>query len=350
MAENVRAARPRRLLPLTVLVLGVAIASNCRCRESHDETTPAELTSPTAVAPSATAVPVGTTVTPSPTGAGVLYSWANPLSVVEIGLDFADHTWVTSFDSPSTCPPHPEYWYSWGSCHGTGGGTTARDLTRGSADLRVARCICQPDVEDFHPTAGNLSHGGIDLYGIQGVCHQLANRILWATSAGGAPPATVDEAHGYGFSRFLYGTYGANANEWEARKARCTASVAGPAPAPTAAMIAAASPIVLLDQDLAAMFQERLKGDYSRGALSQIVDLRHQLFARKALLDRRVRGGDLPPRQYADQVNELLNEYLPRVAEILGAAQYQRLFGQPPGRRVGVVDPEIAARSSYRPG
>lgn len=339
MAEKSRTEHPRRLLPWTVLLLGVSIASNCRCRESHDGSTP-----------SAAASPAGATVTASPAGTGVLYSWANPLSVAGTALDFADHTWVTSFDAPSTCPPHPEYWYSWGSCHGTGAGTTARDLGRGPADLRVARCICLPDVEDFHPTAGNPAHGGIDLYGIQGVCHQLANRILYATSAAGTPPATVKKAHGYWFSRFLYGTYGANGNEWEARKVKCSAAAGAATPAPTAARMAAASPLVMLDQDLAAMFDERFQKDYSRAALAQIVDLRHQLLDEKAALDQRVRIAALPPRQFADQVNDLLNRYLRRVEEILGPAQYERLFGQPPGRPVGVVDPEIAARSTYRPG
>ena len=344
MAEKSRTERPRRLLPGIVLLLGVSIASNCRCRGSEDGSTSNDASYP----PSATASPVAAAVTASPGETGVLYSWANPLSVGGTGLDFADHTWVTSFDAPSTCPPHPEYWYSWGSCHGTGGETAARDLGRGPADLRVARCICQPDIEDFHPTGGNPAHGGIDLYGIQGVCHQLANRILYATAAAGTPPATVKKAHGYWFSRFLYGTYGANGNEWEARKLRCSA-VAG-AEAPAAARMATASPLVMLDQDLAAMFDERFHSDYSRAALAQIVDLRHQLLEEKAALDRQVRIAALPPSRFADQVNGLLNKYLRRVEEILGPAPYERLFGQPPGRPVGVVDPEIAARSTYRPG
>lgn len=348
MVEKSRTRCARRILPWTVLLLGVSIASNCRCRGSHEGSTSSDVSPATAATPAAAASPVGSTVTALPGGTGVLYSWANPLSVAGAGLDFADHTWVTSFDGPFTCPPHPEYWYSWGSCHGTGAGTTARDLGRGPADLRVARCICQPDLEDFHPTAGNPAHGGIDLYGIQGVCHQLANRILYATSAAGMPPATVKKAHGYWFSRFLYGTYGANGNSWEARKAKCIAAAGVPAPPPAAARMATASPLVMLDQDLAAMFDERLQKDYSPATLAQIVALRHQLLEEKAALDRQVRIAALPPRRFADQVNELLNRYLRQVAEILGADQYQRLFGQPPGRPVGVVDPEIAVLSIYR--
>lgn len=332
----------RRFIPLIVFLLGVSIASSCRCREQPGGTGSIPAIPPPAQPTAAT--------TPTPvSAAGVLYSWANPL-IGGSDLDFADHTWVTTYDAPSSCVPPSEYWYSWGGCHGTGAGTTARDLARAPADFRVARCICQPDLEDYHPTAQNPAHGGVDLYGIDGVCHQLSNRILFATSSGGATPSTVSAAHGYWLSRFLYGTYGANVNEWESRKARCSAPVGGPAPAPTAAAMMAASAIPALDQDLVAMFDERFHRDYSRAAMAQIVNLRHQLFAEKAVLDRRVRSGAMPPRQFANEVNDLLNRYLSRAAEILGPANYQRLFDSPPGRKVGVVDPEIAARSNYRIG
>ncbi|HEY3204988.1 MAG TPA: hypothetical protein VGL03_15165 [Thermoanaerobaculia bacterium] len=131
-----------------------------------------------------TAPPVTAAPTPNPTP--TLHAWANPITIA--GIRFADHTWVTAYDAPSMCPPVPAYWYSWGGCHATGSGTTATALASHEADLPVARCICQPDVEDYLPSPGNPAHGGIDIYGITGVCHQLSNRILFATAGGAARP------------------------------------------------------------------------------------------------------------------------------------------------------------------
>jgi hypothetical protein len=51
-----------------------------------------------------------------------LFAWANPIEIA--GVRFADHTWGTTYDAATQCPPSPSYWYSWGSCHGIGTGTT----------------------------------------------------------------------------------------------------------------------------------------------------------------------------------------------------------------------------------
>jgi hypothetical protein len=278
-------------------------------------------------------------------GAGTLYAWANPLGGEGSPLRYADHTMVTSYESPSACAPASLYWYSWGSCHATGPGTTARPLGHGPADLDVARCICQPDAESYRYVAGEPAHGGIDYYGVTGVCHQLSNRILFAASSGSPEPLTVSDAHGYWVSRFLYGSYGTNTDEWAARKTRCLAAAFG---APAAAMMAAARTLTL-DQDLAAMFDERFHRDYSQNALAQVRELRESLLDEKKTLDDAVTSGRLAPRRHAEQVNALLNGYLARAAEALGPSGYRTLFGIAPGQPIGIVDPEIAARAEMRP-
>ena len=45
-------------------------------------------------------------------------------------------------------------------------------------------------------------------YGIHGVCHQMANRILYATAIDGNEPITAQGAMGYYISVILYGKYG----------------------------------------------------------------------------------------------------------------------------------------------
>lgn len=275
----------------------------------------------------------------------MLYAWADPLGGPGSPLRHADHTWVSSYDSPSVCMPLPHYWYSWGSCHGTGPGTTARPLASGPADLDVARCLCKPDVETYRYVAGEPAHGGIDYYGVTGVCHQLSNRILFAAASGTAEPLTVDGAHGYWVSRFLYGAYGSDPDEWTERKASCLAAGAG---APPGAMMAAARSLTL-DEDLAAMFAERFRGDYSRDDLARVGNLRRDLLADKKTLDAALTVGRVAPRLHAERVNELLNAYLGRAADALGPGAYRTLFGMAPGERIILVDPAVAAFAEARP-
>lgn len=45
-------------------------------------------------------------------------------------------------------------------------------------------------------------------YGIDGVCHQMAKRILFSTAVDGQTPITVWGAKGYNLSILLYGEYG----------------------------------------------------------------------------------------------------------------------------------------------
>lgn len=340
MNETRSGEPPRRAAALAAVLLTLSIASSCRCPGA-----PPTGATPSPVPPTAAAPP---TAAPAGGGLGTLHAWANPLGVAG---QFADHTWATSYDAPSTCAPGPEYWYSWGSCHATGASTTARELGRAPADLGVARCICRPDVESYAFVEGDPAHGGIDFYGITGVCHQLSNRILFATAVGGAEPLTVKDAHGYPVSRFVYGTYGSNPSEWDARKTRClaaAAAAAATAPTPAAAMMRMAAPTMSLDDDLKAMFDERFHADYSRASFEQIRQLRSEFFDQKRQLDRGTIGRRIPRRRYAEQVNELLNAYLARAAGILGERDYRTLFGIPPGERIGLVDPEVAARSEPR--
>jgi hypothetical protein len=288
------------------------------------------------------------TAAPTPNPTPTLHAWANPITIA--GIRFADHTWVTVYEAPSMCPPAPAYWYSWGGCHATGSGTTATALASHEADLPVARCICQPDVEDYLPSPGNPAHGGIDFYGITGVCHQLSNRILFATAAAGSTPLTVDGAHAYGVSRFVYGTYGTNVSEWVERKTRCTTPLPSPtvAPGTPVPMAMAIAPAATLDADLVAMLRERLGPEFSRAKMIRIRQIRASLLQKKAQLDGAVRRGTITPRQFADGVNELVNQHLRQAAQILTPAEYERLFGIPPGDATGIVDPTVAEQSNYR--
>ena len=71
----------------------------------------------------------------APVAETTLYAWADRYVSVD-GVVLADHTWVTTFDAPYTCPPGTAYWYSWGGCYATGPGTGAKLL--GKAPETVA--------------------------------------------------------------------------------------------------------------------------------------------------------------------------------------------------------------------
>jgi len=101
--------------------------------------------------------------------------------------------------------------------------------------------------------------------------------------------------------------------------------------------------------DFTAMLRERLGPELSRSKTAKLQDLHARLQAEKARLDRTLLGGRLTPRSFADGVNGLVNKYLEMAARTLDPAEYERLFGIPPGEKIGIVDPNIAERSRYKP-
>lgn len=102
----------------------------------------------------------------------------------------ADHTYATSDQGDA-----------WG-CWGRSSGGTA--ISQGQGNVNEARCIAWPN-----STAGLI-------YGVTGVCHQTANRILYPASI------TVSAAKGYWLSSSVYGAYGTDTLTWLARLAYCT--------------------------------------------------------------------------------------------------------------------------------
>ena len=92
-----------------------------------------------------------------------------------IGLPW-DHTYVTS-----------THGHAWG-CHGRNAGGLS--VCSGDAIIQFAECLADADGE-----------AGID-YGITGLCHQIANRILYPSGK------TVISARGARLSVVVYGLYG----------------------------------------------------------------------------------------------------------------------------------------------
>lgn len=136
-----------------------------------------------------------------------LYVWMNPAFIdpdtakkLPKGFPYPAHTWVTSHEEEDLCnPANGEYWYCWGGAYSK---HEAEKLNEGFACLDAARGICEPyNKKDSAGLGTNYIRG-------RWVCHQVANRILYATKGNGIKPLEVDGANGYFWTKYFFGTYG----------------------------------------------------------------------------------------------------------------------------------------------
>lgn len=260
-----------------------------------------------------------------------LYAWVVP---AYFSTSFVDHTWVTSYDNRTSTYPSiaavrqagQSFWYCWGSFHPKGGAPTHPDGFIGSqtGNLNLAHCLVEPN----QPSSGNPpAQGTIFTYGIDGVCHQLANQVLYATGQQGVPPLTVKAARGYAFSSYIYGTYGLQHAAWHKKIAACTGSK------PVMSIAGGAGAMSDLPDDFEQLARQAL-GDKPE-VLGKLLNLRGQVqaFAMQTM------PGLLPPEP--DFLNARNQHLLDQAAILLGPDDFRKLFGFEPGEKVNLVDPNV---------
>ncbi len=266
-----------------------------------------------------------------------LYAWVTPAF---IDGSLVDHTWVTDYDSRIT--PHPNIqsvtangarnWLCWGDFHANGKSKVNPGGYIGSSQgsLLLAECLCKVNVcskADFD------ARGTISVYGFDGVCHQLANQVLWATKATNANPVMVQQARGYRAGVSIYGDYGIDQQTWWQRKQRCSIAKRNPDPQRGVAMMLANAPDTFERQAASVLSEQRL---------TKLLKLRQQHQANLAELKASVlRGGKMPS---AATLNALNNEFLRRAAELLGQHDFEEIFEIPAGEVVNLVDPMLLAK------
>ena len=270
-------------------------------------------------------------------GTTTLWAWAVPAF---FGGSPVDHTWVTDYDNRLTPYPTITYvtqagknnWFCWGSFHPSGGTPQIADGLLGSiaANLTVATCLVTPNL----PSNGNPpAQGTIWQYGIDGVCHQLANQVLWSSSQSVAGPLTVNQARGYHVSTFLFGTYGRQQSAWRNKMAHCAsgALVALPATMTEDAMDSPAE-----DDEFARRARAVLsQSDDDR--LQQILTLRGNAMRTADTMRARVDdAAQVSPS--AAELNAHYNEVLRQAATFLSKDEYRALFGFDPAETVNLVD------------
>ncbi len=249
----------------------------------------------------------------------------------------ADHTYVTSDDGRGP----------WG-CFGRSSG--GKPICHGTGDGGVADCLSQPS-----STAGIV-------YGVTGVCHQAANRILLPAGV------TVSAAKGYAASHFLYGTYGKGFHKWlSTRGVACGLSPGAPVRQPAAEQTerelmervsalyneAAAEAGEADDREMEArnnelvakevrlMIEHRLGSGFDASKVDELLNLRAEFLKEKQALDEAWLNGAITGEQFANQVNQRLRELLKRIEDVLGPEAHGRLFGELPAD-FALIDPDIA--------
>lgn len=261
-----------------------------------------------------------------------LHAWATPAF---INGSPVDHTWVTTYDNQkynyanaaAVAKAGKDYWFCWGGYHATGGapGNPTGALGSQAGNLALARCLVQSNADSRSVPA---ARGTIFVYGVDGVCHQLANQVLYATNG---TRLTVKKARGYGASTFLYGTYGLQHAAWASKIAGCSAA-AGGGPA-------GGSRGVLKVSDLRDDFEEHAREVLGRDnpeLLSSLLALRAQV---NDYLGQKIPGVEAPSAETLNARNQhLLNE----AARLLGAERFEQVFGFPAGEEINLVDPAIA--------
>jgi hypothetical protein len=264
--------------------------------------------------------------------AATLYAWSVPAFVSGSPVD---HTWVTTFDNQQNNYPNvaavvaagQNYWFCWGSYHARGGtpGNPSGALGHKNGNLALAKCLVSSNADSRNVPA---ARGTIFVYGVDGVCHQLANQVLYATSG---TRLTVRKARGYFASTFLYGTYGLQHAAWAGKVHSCAG-----ASAPASAVAGGG---VTRMQDLPSDFD-----DHAREMLVDDPELLARLLALKGeaqSFTAQKMPGFLPPS--AELLNARNQHLLDQAALLLGPERFERVFGFPPTEKINLVDPSATS-------
>ena len=129
------------------------------------------------------------------------------------------HTFAVEESKLPLDPKNPDgYWYCAGDFCDIDEAGVYQNLSQ--ADLELAQCLVSPNIKDDHPARAKLVISGE--YGIHYVCHNITNRILYATESCYTLIDLDIKTTGYEVVvKSALGVYGQNKVEWERRKLKC---------------------------------------------------------------------------------------------------------------------------------
>jgi hypothetical protein len=264
-----------------------------------------------------------------------LHAWAAPAFVDGSPVD---HTWVTTFDNRKFNYPDVRavvsakkyYWFCWGAYHPSGGipGNPTGALASRKGKLPLATCLVVANA-DARQAPG--ARGTIFIYGVDGVCHQLANQVLYATGGGRSAPLTVSGARGYLASTFIYGTYGLQQSAWAANITRCSAASGK---APQAVTGGTGMPKQSEPDDFETHARRVLAEEPE--LLARLLSLRGEV---QSFAAHRIPSSAPPP---AEMLNSRNQHLLDEAARLLGKEKFEKVFGFPADQRINLVDPSVS--------
>lgn len=246
-----------------------------------------------------------------------IFAWVTPAAVEGSPVD---HTWVTSYDSNTSALTDLNavidngqfYWFCWGRFYING---NPRWPLLTATTTSMSNCL----VGANSPT----ERGTIQWYGIHGVCHQVANQIIYPTRQ------RVSAARGYRASSAIWGSYGRSDLAWNERRRQCTTGTSS-----------------LSSHSMSARILYT-RARYYLGAESHIPqELERQ---RKLLLDDIDEIG-FARRGVGERTADRVNALNLRIATFLGNAMtllgdrseiFVKLFGVEPDVEMNLIDPEL---------
>ncbi|MCD4502390.1 hypothetical protein [Chromobacterium vaccinii] len=279
----------------------------------------------------------------------ILYAWACPAFIEGFPMD---HTWVTSYDNrvlkykdiAEVIRNNGLYWFCWGDFHPKGERHEKDTGFLGSAngDYNYSSCICAPNLDSRQHAE---ARGTIYYYGVDGVCHQLANQILWSSASLGHPPLTVSQALGYRTTKALYGEYGVNVQDWELKKSQCSRPESSVDSGALGVIAVAKQPESTGRREMPATrdsFEDEassiLKSFHQEDKLDILISLRRAHQAKLMELRKQIASGK---KIDASEINAMHNQFFRQVEKLIHPDAFQQLFGMPIETVANVVDQRV---------
>ena len=259
-----------------------------------------------------------------------------------------DHTWVTTYDSRTTkyetiadvIAAGQYNFYCWGDFHPVGKSDSHLGGLIGfaNADLGIAACICKPNLDS---RSNSEARGTIFIYGIDGVCHQLANQILWSTGINGSTPLSVREARGFRASEAIYGTYGLQHSDWSDLCGKCS-TASSSSDVRRRGMTSTDKPKDQFEEHARSVL---LGAENAEEKLASIQRLRgelreYQSTAKTRALGATERGG----RDLADEINGRNDQFFSAAARLLSPSEFKSLFGFEPSEKIQLVREDVVGK------
>lgn len=252
-----------------------------------------------------------------------------------------DHTYVAS--SVGDLWPCPD------GCTCTGGIL----LAKGYGDRNVADCLSYDKHTPVRPSPPIGSRYADLEYGIDGVCHQMSNRILYATNNSLNPqPIDVIKARLAPVTYFLFGKYGLGKSDadWQ-RLHFCTNSLFyGGGGNPSGDDRMDDSDRFDISSQISG-FRQRF--DVQLGAdhkdRESVMMLAEHTFRAQSELRESLREGHISREVYLHEINLHISRMMEEMSSMLGSDGYRRLFGDvTPGEAAAAINPEIFLGESQK--